>query len=136
MVYRAVIPGTPIGKGRPRFGRGRTFTPTKTATWEKAAAWAIRQAIPVSGLNCPMALTIDAYFPRPKAHSKRRRQRLEVQAVTPDADNIAKAVCDALEKSGAITNDSRICYLSVRKWYPPEGEEPRVVVELSPLTGE
>lgn len=45
------VPGTPVGKGRPRFSRAaglvRTYTPAKTAGWEVLAKHA---AYPVAGV--------------------------------------------------------------------------------------
>lgn len=33
--FHLLIPGPPVGKGRPRFGRGRTYTPAKTRDAER-----------------------------------------------------------------------------------------------------
>lgn len=135
MILRATIPGEPIGKGRPRLGRGgRTYTPEKTAQWEKMAAQAIALQIRERGLDEPLALVVDAYFTRPVKHGKRRRATREPKPTKPDADNIAKAVADALEKSGVVVNDSRIAHLVVRKWWVGVGEHPRVDLALSRLT--
>lgn len=132
MIYRVTIPGEPVPKARPRLGRnGRTYTPAKTLAWERAAAWSIRQSIPESGLNESLELVVDVYCSRPKAHSKRRRLAREIKPTKPDADNYGKAVCDALEKSGVIVNDSRIWSLTVRKWWTGSQDEPRVEVVLT-----
>ena len=40
-VLDVVIPGQPVGKGRPKFVRatGRAYTPKGTAEWERSAAY-------------------------------------------------------------------------------------------------
>ena len=40
-----VIPGQPKSKGRPRFARGRVFTPATTLQYERLVAAAARQVI-------------------------------------------------------------------------------------------
>jgi len=130
-LYRATIPGEPVPKGRPRLGRnGRTYTPAKTIKWEKEAAWALRENVPASGLDQPLELHVDVYCSRPKSHSRKRRAAREAKSTKPDGDNFLKAVCDALEKSGVVVNDSRIWSMSVRKWWCGEDDEPRVDVKL------
>ena len=44
------IPGEPIGKGRPRFGNGRTYTPARTRAYEAAIASAAQTAVYRAGI--------------------------------------------------------------------------------------
>lgn len=52
--------------------------------------------------------------------------------VKPDADNVAKAICDALNGQ-AYRDDAQIAALYVRKWYD---EKPRVEVQIRTVTDE
>ena len=54
----------------------------------------------------------------------------EMHCATPDADNVVKAVSDALEKAGIVRNDSQIWRVSAEKWYCDPDEEARVLVRL------
>ena len=52
---------------------------------------------------------------------------------TPDADNIAKAVCDALETAGVLENDRFVTELNVRTLYTSKDDAPGVWVTVTPL---
>lgn len=85
------IAGQPVPKGRPRFGRGRAWTPPTTARYERR----IRDAAIAAGARpiCdPVAIAIHA------RHGDRRRR---------DLDNVAKAATDALN-GVAYGDDSQI----------------------------
>ena len=130
-----VIPGTPVGKGRPRFSaRGKyvhTYTPEKTANYEALVqmAWAMegRVAIPQGvGIRAMIA----ASFPIPKSRSKRDRAAMAAGTIPylskPDTDNLAKSCLDALN-GYAYQDDSQVYSLSVHKLY---AEEPQCVIRL------
>jgi Holliday junction resolvase RusA-like endonuclease len=134
MTAEIVIPGKPVGKGRPRFRRAgeyvQTYTPKATAGYEAL----VRKCWKESGypmLQGEIEAIIYAYFPIPKSTTKKRRALMESGAIgcgtKPDADNIAKAVLDALNGL-AYTDDSKVTGLIVLKLY---GTEPRVEVKLT-----
>jgi Holliday junction resolvase RusA-like endonuclease len=145
-VIRLTIHDDPIGKGRPRLvsvgGHARAFTPSRTRKWEARAAQTVIDSLPDDhDPTEPARLQVVAVFRRPgsmECSHKRRpcrcdRDGLRVRLVhrkRPDADNVLKAVCDALEKGGALKDDSQLCRITVEKWYAAEGEAPSIVVEL------
>lgn len=149
--FTAIIHQTPLGKGRPRAtvqgGRARVYTPTLTADWEHFAALELRAAYvdacapeAANYMAGPLGCEIVAVFPRTaellrkvKAGYKYPTWRLP-HAVKPDADNISKAVCDAIEKAGIILDDKQIALLTVSKHYAMIHEEPRVEVRIWSLT--
>jgi Holliday junction resolvase RusA-like endonuclease len=121
------LPGSPTGKGRPRFalrgGVARAYTPEKTASYESlvklAAARAMQSKEPLSR---PARVTIVATFAPPASWSeKKRRAAIEATngihpAKKPDADNIAKIICDAM--NGIVyRDDAQITTLRVEKRY-------------------
>lgn len=134
MTAELVIPGKPVGKGRPRFRRAgtyvQTYTPKATAGYERTVrdCWKATRLEPLKG---EIEAIIYAYFPIPQSATKKRRALMESGAIgcgtKPDADNIAKAVLDALNGL-AYTDDSKVTRLVVVKLY---GTEPRVEVKLT-----
>jgi len=131
------VPGIPVGKGRPKFstvnGHAVAYTPAKTVNYETLVKLAYQQqcgGCKPFDKDLPLTATITAYFPIPKSVSKRKREIMQGGLVPhtkkPDADNIAKAVLDALNGI-AFYDDSQVASLRVAKYY---SEEPRVEIEL------
>lgn len=86
------IPGVPVPKGRPRFGRGRTYTPAKTAAYEelvRLTAVDSRNRQDWRKLTGPVKCTLRFYGANP----------------TADIDNLVKAVFDGL--NGVAWEDDR-----------------------------
>jgi Holliday junction resolvase RusA-like endonuclease len=134
------IPGTPIGKGRPlsslmKDKQGKQFihhrTPEKTRRWEDTAAAHMRVRWGQPKFSGAMELEVIALFPRPQRLMRASDPNERVPHLAkPDADNIAKAVCDALQNSGAVTDDAIIVRLTVTKFYADREEQPYVLVIL------
>ena len=130
------IYGEPVGKGRPRFnGCGkyvRTYTPDKTVRYEKLVKSAYKeQAENYSFGDAPLRVNITAFFAPPKSATKAKRAKMlngELYPTKkPDADNIAKIICDALNGI-AYNDDSQIVRLTVNKIY---SETAYVTVDIS-----
>lgn len=126
------IPGSPQGKARPRVTRYGTYTPRKTADYERRVREAFRDQC--GNFYCgdsALIVTIAARFEPPKSVSKRKRAAMLAglihPKVKPDADNIAKSICDALNGI-AYHDDSQITCLIVEKRY---SEEAGVTVNIS-----
>ena len=131
MTVKLVIPGDPVGKARPRMTRtGHVYTPSKTRSYEAHIQDLWRRRIDATlPTGQPVRVLIEAFFAVPKSVSKKRRATMEGAPYThkPDADNVAKAVLDALN-GVAFEDDSRICDLRATKRYTLD--EPRVEVTL------
>jgi len=132
--FTFTIPGKPIGKERARTvrqnGAIRTYTPEKTAVYQQLVQWTYKGAGgPHYGKN-PVAITIRAFFPIPKNTKKSERQDMlddiVKPTVTPDADNIQKVICDALNGI-AYEDDKQVVSSSVIKMY---AQHPCVNVEI------
>ena len=130
------IMGEPKGKDRPRFstrgGVPRTYSTQATIDYEDA----VREAFEATGHpgyhdKEPVAITIHAYYSIPKSTSKVNRERMLRDEILPtkkpDADNIAKIICDALNKH-AYDDDAQITFLAVSKYWAQS--EPYVEVDL------
>lgn len=136
MIAFFVIPGEPQGKGRPRFSRAgkhvKTYTPDKTASYESLIRFEYeRQCRDIRFLDkTPLKIMINAFFSIPKSTSRARRDAMLEHEIRPtrkpDADNILKVVCDALNGI-AYNDDAQIVNAAVNKYY---GDKPRVAVWL------
>jgi Holliday junction resolvase RusA-like endonuclease len=136
-----IIPGTPQGKARartgynPRVGKVTSHTPAKTVNYEKL--------IKLMYINKygndktfhetdALKIRIDAYFQPTKSTSKKLSTKMLsgelLPTKKPDADNIAKIVCDALNDI-AYKDDTQICKLEVNKAYS-DTERVEVSIDL------
>ena len=117
--------GEPQGKARARTvrngGKVHSFTPQKTADYEEL----VRRAWLASGETgyfnkTPIAVKILAYFQIPKSVSKKKREEMLDDFVRPtkkpDADNIAKIICDGLNGI-AYGDDAQVVDLEVTKYW-------------------
>lgn len=110
---RFTVPGTPVGKGRPRFagvyGRSKVYTDKKTKEFENRVKAAYLKKFGRLKMSGVLHVDVIAYFEPPRSVSKRRRQMMidgDIAYIKkPDADNILKAVLDAL--NGAAYDDDR-----------------------------
>jgi Holliday junction resolvase RusA-like endonuclease len=140
MTRTFTIPGQPQGQprarhGSPNGGRPSTWATDKQRTFERRVAMAYQAAGAPAPLEGPLVVEIDALFRCPKTDERKREPRtLRWRAGRPDADNVAKAVCDALNGL-AYEDDAQVVDLRVRTMTAPQGEEPRVVVRISPTAG-
>lgn len=129
------VPGVPQGKGRPRVTRNGAFTPKKTRDYEKKVRDCyIAQGGQMFPDDTPLFASITAIFPIPSSLSKKRRALFNGKrhCKKPDADNVAKAILDALN-GVAYRDDSAVSSLIVGKSY---GDDARVIVILADAANE
>lgn len=130
------IYGEPKGKARARTvnhgGKVHSFTPQATADYEELVKKAFLASGETGYFNkTPIAVKILAYFQIPKSVSKKKRQEMLEDFIRPtkkpDADNIAKIICDGLNGI-AYGDDAQIVDLEVTKYWTDT--DPRVEVTL------
>jgi Holliday junction resolvase RusA-like endonuclease len=128
-----IIDGQPVAKGRARSTRsGMHYTPAKTRNWEQMAALVFNRAIGSQCYNVPLKLEITAYFQRPLRLMRKSSSPNRIHhTVKPDADNITKAVADALSKAHVVTDDCIINWQLCVKYYCAKDVQPHVAVMLS-----
>lgn len=130
---------TPHGKERARQAmRGayvRSYTPQKTVAFERAIAWACRNAYkgPQMPENAPLGMYVVCYMPIPKSTSKKLRELYASEKVyhtkKPDSSNILKSVEDAVIGI-AYKDDAQIADTRAVKFY---SEHPRVEVTIKTI---
>lgn len=145
MILDVVIPGAPVGKGRPRFARAgagvRTYTPSATVEWEGAAVLHLRNAYHGPLLTDPVHVEVVAVGRRPghllpKEHggsaprSKPPPSGRMWRPTKPDADNVLKIALDALIKAGIIRDDVQAVSVSAVSVYAALDEAPYVRVRV------
>lgn len=112
----------PFGRQQPPGGK---YTHPQTRAYQKRVKSACDEAMRRGGiklLHGALRMMIVAHYAIPKATSKKQRalmaERLVLPTVKPDADNVAKAIKDALNKL-AYRDDAQIAELVVLKVYDP-----------------
>jgi Holliday junction resolvase RusA-like endonuclease len=120
--FSLTVLGKPHGKGRPRFGNGRTYTdkPTQLAEAAIQRAWEDAGHPRIDG---PVRLRVILFTPRPQSHYK-ADLTLSTEGLRypypsrqkPDLDNALKLLMDALN-GRAWEDDVRVVDVTVcRLW--------------------
>ena len=131
---RFEVPGTPVGKGRPKVStRGgqfaRMYTPEKTANYENLIALSAQQAMAGRPLiDGPVDVSLTIRLAVPVSWSKKKQAAALAGEVLPtkkpDADNVLKAIFDGM--NGVVwVDDVQACGVVLRKRY---AETPGVTV--------
>jgi Holliday junction resolvase RusA-like endonuclease len=120
--------GIPKGQPRPRaFSRGgkaRVYDPGTAEGWKSAVAIAAKDH---RGARLEGAIFVQLYFymPRPKSHLDRHGNTKRTAPLwhtqKPDADNLAKAVLDALTEIQIWQDDAQVSHLTVRRLWASLG---------------
>lgn len=117
--------GLPKGQPRPRAfarnGRASVYNPATAEGWKSCVAVA---CAPLEGmlLHDPLSVTLTFYMTRPKSHFKsngtlKATSPIYMHDSKPDADNLAKAVLDAMTAIRVWLDDDQVCELVVRKYW-------------------
>lgn len=143
------IPGKPQGKARPRAVRKNggvyMYTPLKTQAYEESVKEAFQEEAYKQHLlknfpleeEQPIWVKITAAYKIPAVAAKSKKLKMLcgklLPTKKPDCDNIAKIICDALNKV-AYRDDKQIVRLTVSKIYTYG--EPYVRVRLTQVLTE
>ena len=131
------VPGLPRPQGSKRLVRlknGKQVMIESNAnelkTWRRAVAGASLKAAHAAGWQEPYDQPCYVYLifqmPEPK------KGKFSHPAVKPDIDKLTRAVLDGITGT-AISDDCRVCQLTVIKRYADASVGPGVTVEVSPL---
>lgn len=89
--------------------------------WKAEIAKAADGIIPAEPWDCPIALHLWFFMPRPKSHfhknGKLKLTSPHWHRIKPDADNLAKAVMDAMTVMKFWLDDSQVVHLDIVKRY-------------------
>lgn len=103
LLATAVIPGLPQSVNRiwRNGGNGRTYKTKAAKEWQETAAWYLRQGCKADTAY-DKSVKVDIVF---RVKNKR----------SPDLDNMAKQVLDAVQSAYIITDDNQVMGLTLRK---------------------
>lgn len=125
MIVVFTVPGTPVGKGRPKFARRgnfvSTYTPEKTASYENLVRIKAEEAMagnpPMQG---PVAVDITLQVTPPASWSQKKQREAMAGTIyptsKPDADNCLKGIMDACNDV-VFLDDKQVVDVVVRKRY-------------------
>lgn len=131
--------GEAVGKGRPRYARrGNSiiaYTPEKTKEFEEAIKFEFLKSnserLPVYPKEKALYVNLYVGCDIPKSYSKKKREACLNYEILPtkkpDADNIIKAVLDALNGS-AYEDDSQVIQVMCVKYYTALGAHVKVQI--------
>lgn len=109
-------------------------TPDKTgelARWKACIDQCSIGRKPEIPFDCAARVDVVFYLPRPKYRMRRKDPDGPVPApVKPDADNLAKAVLDAMTKIGWWTDDGRVVELRTLKIFHGKGRTPGALISV------
>ena len=134
-----VVPGQPVGKGRPRAvrganGRPRMVTPAKTREHERCVRLVAADAFGDMVMSGPISVDIVAVFRRPKRLLTKSAPAFSWCTTKPDADNVRKACLDGLQSSGCIDDDSNVVDGRTAKVYASKSNnKPMTIVRVQPV---
>lgn len=135
------IPGVPVAQPRARAisagsGHARLYEAKKEHpihTFKATAKLTAREKFTGAPLTEPLVLSVQFVFPRPKRLQRKRDPAWRLpKPDKPDADNLLKAVMDALNE--VVWADDRQIFqvTNLSKWYAAVGESPKTVVMVIP----
>ena len=121
--------GEPVSKGRPRFGRGKTYTPAFSIASENNIKL-LALKVGFEKLYGPLRMTITFEMRIPKswpAQSKKEALEGIIRPTkTPDIDNLIKLVADALQGDNMVyKDDNQIVEIMAVKRY---SAEPKTII--------
>ena len=130
MRARIIVPGQPVGKGRPRVTKsGHAYTPAKTREYEDKIKACYKEQADNAWFDGPVKVTLLAFYKIPKSAAV--QDRLDMQSgkkqpmKKPDLDNIIKCI-DSLNDL-AWKDDSAVVWIEALKFYD---EEPRLELTI------
>lgn len=127
------IPGEPLAFARAGSNGARRFTPAPQARFMDAIRLVARSRMRGSApLEGPLQMQIRAVYVAPASWSAKRKAGTIWKTSTPDADNLAKIVKDALNKI-VYGDDAQVADLRVQKVYGPA---PGLIVSVQAIGGE
>jgi Holliday junction resolvase RusA-like endonuclease len=109
--FSATLNVKPRAKGRPRFGKGRSYTDAKTVEAEQAIRFQLLQLPNLPKFEGPITLNVLFCLKRPKSAKDRLHP-----VVQYDIDNLLKLLMDAC--NGLLWNDDgQVCRVAASKLY-------------------
>lgn len=114
--YKLDIEGYPCQ--RPRLGKNGAYNPAKYTKHKNDLIFLLK-SLKIAPKDYK-AVKLAFYFPYPESTPQKKRIDLEPMNRKYDIDNLIKSFFDALQQSGIITDDRRICGVYAIKLFSVE----------------
>ena len=118
---RFSVEGTPKPQPRPRaYVRGRhasVYNPDSADEWKAAVREMAIKFAPPRPWKGPVAMDLALWLPRPKRLKVAGASDYDAHDGTPDVDNLAKAVLDAMSDCGWWLDDRQVSSLTAKKYW-------------------
>ena len=130
-IYQVFVNGVPKAQPRPRMARnGHVYNPNSADSWKEEVKAAFlpfcRRRRP---LTDPIHLRVDFFLPKPKDLKIGRGNKVP-HTKKPDADNLLKAVMDAMTEAGVWKDDAQVFWPEAPKWYAQDKTGAEITVEI------
>lgn len=137
------VTGDPKGQPRPRAfafrGHARVYDAGTAEGWKSLVAAKLHECWDSIQFTGPVTVELQFHMRRPKGHYGAKGLRRSAPSVwhtqKPDADNLAKAVLDALTQCGLWADDAQVASLNVQKLWSNCGQ-PGCRIEVVSLDAE
>jgi Holliday junction resolvase RusA-like endonuclease len=118
VVYQLFVNGIPRAQPRPRKGKYGNFYSNSPSvrTWKNEIIAAFLPYRHHQPINEAIHLRVDFFMPIPKS-IKIKEGQIIPHTKKPDADNLLKAVQDAMSQAGVWEDDSLVFWPEAPKWY-------------------
>lgn len=130
------VVGLPKGQPRAkacRFGNvSRVYTPGSSDEWKLFIRDAANKAWDKVQWAGPLCVTVTVYMPRPNSHFGKlglKPNAPKYHTSTPDVDNIAKGIFDALTNLGLWRDDSIVVDHTIKKLYANSTTGAEIVIK-------
>ena len=122
------VSGSPKAQPRPRMTKGgHVYTPDSAMDWKEAVSVACRLRVKET-ITRPVRLAVYFCFPMPKRI--KAGGGVSPHVSKPDADNLLKAVMDAMTWANVWTDDALVFSSVTEKWYHEGPSGARIKVEV------
>lgn len=135
-MQKIIVKGQPQGKLRARHGKNpwtgkpQTYTPEKTRAYEELIGIEYQVQHGAYFADKYVRLCVLAFYGIPKSYTKSKQQQAREgtlrPSVKPDADNVIKAVADALN-GVAYDDDTQVVEVLCKKYY---SDDPRIEIYI------
>ena len=117
--------GEPKGQPRPRAfvrnGHASVYDSATAEGWKGSVALAARSHLPIFPIDSPVRVAMTFFLPRPARLLRAKDPEGTIpHTANADADNLAKAILDALTQIGMWRDDSYVGSLIAVNTTPPE----------------
>jgi len=130
-IYNLFVKGVPIAQPRPRLGKHGNFYSNSPSV----KAWKKEITASFAGILRPLIteavhLKVVFFMPVPEGMKIDEKNECYTPHIKkPDADNLIKAIMDAITEAGVWKDDSLVFWPEAIKWYATKDTGAQIIIE-------